>query len=79
MRVGTCNNGWPYTIGGGGGYLRDAVEGKGPQSLPILRGVRGGVGGWDEAMVLVCLPLAAPIGLSRLGGRQVLEEGEAGV
>ena len=27
---------------------------------------RGGGGGWHEAMVLVCLPLAAPIGLSPL-------------
>ena len=26
----------------------------------------GGGGGWHEAMVLVCLPLAAPIGLSPL-------------
>ena len=26
----------------------------------------GGGGGWQEAMVLVCLPLAAPVGLSPL-------------
>ena len=30
------------------------------------RGGRGGGGGWHEAMALVCLPLAAPIGLSPL-------------
>ena len=28
--------------------------------------VVGGRGGWHEAMVLVCVPLAAPIGLSPL-------------
>ena len=30
------------------------------------RGGGVGEGGWHEAMVLVCLPLAAPIGLSPL-------------
>ena len=33
-------------------------------SRPLLRDTGGG--GWHEAMVLVCLPLAAPIGLSPL-------------
>ena len=30
------------------------------------RGKRGGRGVWHEAMVLVCVPLAAPVGLSPL-------------
>ena len=42
-----------------------------PRPLPFKgtsgqQSVGGGRGGWHEAMVLVCLPLAAPIGLSPL-------------
>ena len=38
-------------------------------------GFGGGRGVWHEAMVLVCLPLAAPIGVGGGGGGAVLEGG----
>ena len=36
--------------------------------MGVLAVGTGGGGGWHEALVLVCLPLAAPIGLSVGGG-----------
>ena len=46
-------------FGGGGGGTR------GCDMMRLSTGQRG-EGGWHEAMALVCLPLAAPIGLSPL-------------
>ena len=53
----------------GGAALGDAARGLRPMSSSSRRpygalACGGGGGGWHEAMVLVCLPLAAPIGLS---------------
>ena len=43
-------------------------KGSGPGLVPLSMRPRsrGGGGGWHQAMELVCLPLAAPIGLSPL-------------
>ena len=50
--------------------VRRVEQCKGPArttcDCSATRGGAGGGGGWHEALVLVCLPLAAPIGLSPL-------------
>ena len=53
------------------------------QPLPAQASIgTGGLGGWHKAMVLVCLPFAAPIGLAPLygggGGGCGLVQGEVG-
>ena len=51
-----------------------SLGGQGP--IPIPPAALGGVGGWHRAMVLVSLPLVAPIGLSPL---HILHVGGGGI
>ena len=50
------------------GKMRGGAAGAGTAPMPLARAMifLSGRGVWHEAMVLVCLPLAAPIGLSPL-------------
>ena len=56
----------PQRMGGGKGRGKGLGKGWVSTAGSSLPTGTGGGGGWHEAVVLVCLPLAAPIGLSPL-------------